>query len=54
MLAIHTNRQNLSGGWHACSFARVTPAIQCANSDGGRYRSGDLVQCGPALSDKRS
>jgi hypothetical protein len=27
-------------------------AIECAFSDGGRYRSGDLIQCGPALTEE--
>jgi hypothetical protein len=31
---------------------RVTLAIEHAFSDGGRYRSGDLIQCGPALTER--
>ena len=31
---------------------RVTRAIECALSDGGRYRGGDLIQCGPALTEE--
>jgi outer membrane protein len=33
---------------------RATLAISCARSEGGRYRSGDLIQCGPALMEDKS
>lgn len=39
--------------WRQCLYRRrEIPAISCAFSDGGRYRSGDLIQCGPALTEE--
>jgi hypothetical protein len=50
MLPIHAIKSAVRSGRHTQPIsACATLAIQGAFSDVGRYRIGDLIQCGPAL-----
>jgi len=49
MLLIHTVEGNREE-WIGTSALGVQRwQFSCARSEGGRYQSGDLFQCGPAL-----
>jgi hypothetical protein len=49
MSMIHAINSAVSGGRARPQDRCAVLAIECAFSDGGRFRSGDLIQCGPAL-----
>lgn len=54
MLSIHAIKSAVRSGRHTQPIsACATRAIQGAFSDVGRYRIGDLIQCGPALTQEK-
>lgn len=49
MVAIHAIERDWQGVERCPAVRRVMLAVQCAVSDGGRYRSGDLISVRPSV-----